>query len=128
MFAKKFMEVTFMANLETVGSKIRACRKSAKLTQEKLAEMVKISPTYLSEIETDRKQAGREVLCRIAKVLDVSVDYLLYAREEHNGDIKMIEWKILFEDCSGYEQNVLFDLVRSAKNILRDNSRLLNRK
>ena len=60
-----------MAKLVTVGSKIRACRKAAKMTQEKLAERVKISPTYLSEIETDRKQAGREVLCRIAKVLDV---------------------------------------------------------
>ncbi len=128
MFAKKFMEVTFMANLVTVGSKIRACRKAAKMTQEKLAERVKISPTYLSEIETDRKQAGREVLCKIAEELEVSVDYLLYARKEHNGDIKMVEWKILFEDCSGYEQNVLFELVRSAKNILRDNSRLLDRK
>ena len=98
------------------------------MTQEKLAERVKISPTYLSEIETDRKQAGREVLCKIAEELEVSVDYLLYARKEHNGDIKMVEWKILFEDCSGYEQNVLFELVRSAKNILRDNSRLLDRK
>ncbi len=117
-----------MANLVTVGSKIRACRKAAKMTQEKLAERVKISPTYLSEIETDRKQAGREVLCKIAEELEVSVDYLLYARKEHNGDIKMVEWKILFEDCSEYEQNVLFELVRSAKNILRDNSRLLDRK
>ncbi len=122
------MEVTFMADSETVGSKIRACRKAAKMTQEKLAERVKISPTYLSEIETNRKQAGREVLCKIAEELEVSVDYLLYARKEHNGDIKMVEWKILFEDCSGYEQNVLFELVRSAKNILRDNSRLLDRK
>lgn len=87
-----------------------------------------ISPTYMSEIENGRKQAGRDVLCAIAEVLDVSVDYLLYARKEHNGDIKMIEWKILFEDCSGYEQNVLFELVRSAKNILRDNSRLLGGK
>ena len=117
-----------MANSETTGEKIRAGRKRAKLTQEKLAEKVNISPTYLSEIENDRKQAGRDVLCAIAEVLDVSVDYLLYARKDHNGDIRMVEWKMLFEDCSGYEQNVLFELVRSAKKILRENSRLLREK
>lgn len=117
-----------MANSETTGEKIRAGRKRAKLTQEKLAEKVNISPTYLSEIENDHKQAGRDVLCSIAEVLDVSVDYLLYARKGHNGDIRMVEWKILFEDCSGYEQNVLFELVRSAKKILRENSRLLREK
>ncbi len=117
-----------MADSMTTGEKIRASRKQAKLTQEKLAEKVNISPTYLSEIENDRKQAGRDVLCSIAEVLDVSVDYLLYARKDHNGDIRMVEWKILFEDCSSYEQNVLFELVSSAKKILRENSRLLREK
>ena len=117
-----------MADSKTTGEKIRASRKQAKLTQEKLAEKVNISPTYLSEIENDRKKAGRDVLCSIAEVLDVSVDYLLYARKRHNGDIRMVEWKILIEDCSGYEQNVLFELVRSAKKILRENSKLFGSK
>ena len=67
-----------MADTETIGGKIKRCRKEAKLTQERLAELVNISPTYLSEIETNRKQPGRRVLCAIADALDVSVDYLLY--------------------------------------------------
>ena len=117
-----------MVDSKTIGKKIRECRKKAKMTQEQLAEEAGISPTYMSEIENGRKKAGRDVLCKIAEVLEVSVDYLLYARKEHNGDIKMVEWKILFEDCSGYEQNVLFDLVSSAKKILRENSRLIGRK
>ncbi len=85
-------------------------------------------PTYIAELENDHKQAGRDVLCSIAEVLDLSIDYLLYARKDHSGDIRMVEWKILFEDCSGYEQNVLFELVSSAKKILRENRKLLREK
>ena len=61
------------------------------------------------ETTGEKIRAGRNVLCAIAEVLDLSVDYLLYARNEHSGEIRMVEWKILFEDCSGYEQNVLFE-------------------
>lgn len=110
-----------MANSETVGSRIRECRRKAKLTQEKLAEKVNISPTYLSEIETDHKQAGRDVICAIAQELDVSLDYLLFTGKESKEDLRLEEWRILFQDCSGYEQKVLYELVRSAKSILREN-------
>lgn len=117
-----------MADPETIGGKIKRCRKEAKLTQERLAELVNISPTYLSEIETNRKQPGRRVLCAIAEALDVSVDYLLYYHDQHDGNIKMNEWKILLEDCSTYEKNVLFELAGSTKGILRKNSNLFHEK
>lgn len=117
-----------MTDKDSVGSRIRECRKKTGLTQEQLAEKVNISPTYLSEIETDRKQAGRKVLCTIAEVLDVSLDYLMYARKEHNGDIRAAEWRLLLDDCTGYERGVLYDLAKSAKSILRENSRLLKKK
>ncbi len=115
-----------MAIPETVGKRIKECRKGARLTQEKLAEMVNISPTYLSEIETGHKKAGREVMCNIAKALEVSLDYLMFAQEEHTKDFNPLEWKVLLEGCSRYEKNVLFDIARSTKEVLRKNRKWLN--
>ena len=117
-----------MANSETIGGRIKKCRKEAKLTQESLAELFDISPTYLSEIETNRKQAGLQVLCRIAEELGVSLDYLVFSQGEHTEEIKPVEWKILLEDCSKYERCVLYELVCCAKDILRANQGLFERK
>ena len=38
-------------NYKEIGNRIRQRRKELKLTQEKLSEILEITPTYISEIE-----------------------------------------------------------------------------
>ncbi len=59
-----------------IGSRIRNKRKEIGLSQEKLSEFANLSPSFLSGIELGRKPGAFDTYLRIAKVLNVSLDYL----------------------------------------------------
>lgn len=63
----------------TLGSTVRRLRHEADLTQEQLAERIEISPSYLSHIESDRREPRIEVLRRLAQELPVWPGLLLGA-------------------------------------------------
>lgn len=65
--------------LKALGERIRETRKEKGLTQLELAEKVKISPTYMSEIELGKSNFGVETLIRISEELQVSTDWLIRA-------------------------------------------------
>ena len=50
---------------------MRACRKRAGLSQEKLAEKAELHPVYISAVERGVKTISMDALVRIAKALDV---------------------------------------------------------
>ena len=54
-----------------VGQKIRAYRKQAGLSQEKLAEKASLSYKYLGEVERGCVNVSLDSLTRIAKALKV---------------------------------------------------------
>lgn len=56
-----------------VGQKIRAYRKQAGLTQEKLAEKASLSYKYLGELERGCVNVSLDSLMRIAKALKVKL-------------------------------------------------------
>ena len=62
-----------------MGSNLYKARLNAGLTQEKLAEMAGISPSYCTNLERGRKGMSADVLRRLADALNVSADSLLYS-------------------------------------------------
>lgn len=62
---------------ELLGKRIHEARKSKKLTQDELAEMINTSTVYISEIERGIKMPSIPVFISIAEALEVSADYLL---------------------------------------------------
>ncbi|WP_083262908.1 helix-turn-helix domain-containing protein [Merdimonas faecis] len=63
--------------MEGIGKRIKASRISAGLTQERLAEKVGISSTYLSAIECSVKEPKLSTFVRIANAIGASADDLL---------------------------------------------------
>ena len=61
----------------SLGGRIRGCREAHAWTQKELAEAARISVTFLSEVENDRRLPGAAVLLRLANTLGVSLDYLV---------------------------------------------------
>ena len=61
----------------TFGEKIKEARKKTGLSQEELAEIIGISRAAVAKWETDKGLPDIENLKAIAKLLDVSIDYLL---------------------------------------------------
>lgn len=61
----------------SIGKKIRYYREEKGYTQEKLAELVRISPNYLSAIERDVKIPKLETFLLIVNKLEVKADDIL---------------------------------------------------
>ena len=56
---------------------IKVWREFRGLTQQQLAEAVRISKPYLSQIETGKRRGTTEILATIANALNVSIDELV---------------------------------------------------
>lgn len=56
--------------LKIIGEKIRAIRKAKKLSQEKLAELSGLHPTYISNIEQGKVNASIYSYYMVSKALD----------------------------------------------------------
>jgi transcriptional regulator with XRE-family HTH domain len=58
--------------------KIKEIREEKGLTQTQLAILAKISQSYLSELESNKKSPTLRQLCKIADALDVMPGELVY--------------------------------------------------
>lgn len=65
-------------NYELLGKQIRKNRKLKKYTLEQLAEKLDVSTTFIGQIERAKGKPSLETLVKIANVLEVSVDSLLF--------------------------------------------------
>ncbi|MCI8539818.1 MAG: helix-turn-helix transcriptional regulator [Oscillospiraceae bacterium] len=61
-----------------VGANIEKCRTKAGLTQSELAEKAGVGVAFISRVERGQKLMKLQTLRRIAEVLNVSCDALLY--------------------------------------------------
>lgn len=71
-------------NYRKIGKRIQNKRKELKITQEKLSEIIDVSPSYISEIERGSSICSLSTIVNIAKILDLSLDYLVFGITEKN--------------------------------------------
>lgn len=71
-------------DLKVVGQRIRSARESKNLSQEDLASLVDLSPTYISVIERGVKVTKLDKFVAIANALEVSADSLLVDVVDHS--------------------------------------------
>lgn len=69
-------------NLTEIGSRIKAERKRRSLSQEKLAEMINVTPHYIYEIERGLKAMSLETLANMTEALEISSDFILFGDRE----------------------------------------------
>lgn len=61
---------------------IRKGRKNKKITQEELAEKLEVSPTHVKHIESGHRKPSIEILFEIAKILNISLDSVVFSKNE----------------------------------------------
>ena len=94
-----------------IGDQIKKLRKSKKISQDDLSEMLGISRSTLSKIENNRQTVDRETIKNISRVLDV--DYRVLVA----GDL--LENEVLL---SGSAEQI----IKSADSIMSETLRLRN--
>lgn len=95
-----------MNDKKQLGLKIRTLRKSKKITQEKLSEIVDISPRQMVKIEMGQVYPSIEVLQKIACALDVSIVNLF--DNEYYGDFEILKEKLHSKIDKLNEKNIRF--------------------
>lgn len=73
-------------NFKDIGARIKDKRIELKLTQEKLAELVGVTDTYIGAIERATSKCSIETLVKIAQVLNIDMDYMLFGTTVTNID------------------------------------------
>ena len=59
------------------AERIRALREDNDFTQQKLAEMIGMSQTGYSKYETGENDIPTQILIKLSRIYNVSIDYLL---------------------------------------------------
>lgn len=67
---------------EVAGKNIRLYRQAKGLTQEKLAELVNVSSSYIGYLERGLRTPSLDLLARIGTALDVEPTVLLYTTSD----------------------------------------------
>ena len=76
-----------------IGKNIRNLRKESGMTQDELAEELNVTRQALSNWERGKTEPDIETLTKIAEILDVSVEELIYGEEreeEHKTVVRQV--------------------------------------
>ena len=90
-------------NLAEMGERIKQLRMKQHKTQKYFADMLYISPSYLTLLEQGKRTATLDVLAQIAKVCDVSTDYLLFGNSFEQTDVNFKTFQRLSESATPKE-------------------------
>lgn len=109
------MELDYKA----IGKRIKIARIKADLTQERLSEIVNVSPSHMSNIETGTTRVSLTLIVAIANALSVTVDDILCdsvkaARVPYQNEIAD-----LVGDCDERELRIIAEVTAALKDSLR---------
>lgn len=108
-------------NFKLIRKRIKKVRKQRSLTQADLAELTGMSDSYISYIETAKKQASLESLIQISNALGITVDELLCGNQLYSLSDYQTDIDLLMDDCSLLERRFIYELISVAKYIIRNN-------
>ena len=106
-------------NYRLMGLKVKAFRKKRGLTQEKLAELVEYSTSYISNIENAHAKPSLEAVVRIANALKVSLNDLLMDSLKVGNVLAQGEVIKALEDCRPRETAIILENMNQMKRALR---------
>ena len=77
-------------NIE-IGARVKSARETRNMTQEYLAELIDVSPQYISDMERGVVGLSLQSLKRVCIALGVSSDLLLFGKKPENRADRLAE-------------------------------------
>ena len=91
--------------------------KKCGLTQEKLSEIIDVSPSYISEIERGSSISSLSTISKISQVLDIDLDYLIFGITKNNFDAVHTQ---LLDTIPQKNKKLFADLCEAIENVLKN--------
>ena len=102
-------------NYKALGKRIKLARIDRELTQERLAELVDLSPTHMSNIESGTAKVSLPALS--LSLDDLLSDSVTYARASLER-----EFQRMLDSCDEYELRIVRDTVQALTSSFHVNS------
>ena len=101
------------ANIDykAIGSHIKTARNNKGITQSKLAELLSVTPEYVSRIEIASTHPNLPMLAKISELLEVSLSSLLDGAAMSDPDYKLNEFSDLLERMPSPKRKLLYDFA-----------------
>lgn len=101
-----------MKNIDykAIGNRIKEGRKKAGITQERLSEIIDVSPSYISEIERGTSICSLAVLVNISEILSLNLDTLVNGITPNNADTSFSE---ILHDIPNKNQKLYIDICKN---------------
>ncbi|MGN0824179.1 MAG: helix-turn-helix domain-containing protein [Candidatus Coproplasma sp.] len=100
----------------TLGERVKLVRNANKLTREKLAELIDVSPRFLAEVESGKVGVSLQTLKNLCSALSTTSDYLLGLDNEN----KISQLELIYNQLSNVDEKfypLIFALINELKNI-----------
>jgi transcriptional regulator with XRE-family HTH domain len=104
----------------TLGANLKRYRCFRGLSQAKLAEMVDISPNFISDIETGKRWLSSDTLVNLAEALKIEVFEFLKPAEAITGDAAALLTKYTEEASNALGELVAQPLENLRKQYLQE--------
>lgn len=98
---------------KAIGKRIKEKRNKLGMTQEKLSELINVSPSYISEIERGTSICSLAVLVNMAEILELNLDNLINGINENNVDVSFSE---ILKGIPKKNQKLYIDICKSIAN------------
>ena len=99
-----------MIDYKIIGQRVQKTRMGLGMTQESLAEKLRVSTNYLSKIETGREKPNLEMLAKISVAVDVSLADLLTGVVEGRQYLQK-DFADILASCSPEKVRLMYDVL-----------------
>ena len=115
-------EEVFMGDVELkkldkveIGRRVRVRREFLELSRDRLAEMIDVSPQFLSDIEYGHKGMSVKTLFALSQVLRISADFLLAGKVDQTEE-KALQFR---EEINAMLDHFSEDQLKGVSGIIR---------
>lgn len=105
--------------LKEIGARVRKARLAKSYSQSQLAEILDVSPQYISNIEAGKNAMSIVMLMKIVDTLGVSADWVLRCNTQEAVQITTNEFNVLLKDCTPEERDALMRMLQGMKDTIR---------
>jgi len=94
-----------------MGERLKKARIQKGFTQEKLAEIMKVSVAYISRIETGKTHVNLKRLNELCGLLEISESYILDGASDHSTTYLNNELSSILKDCSSKDKELIYQIA-----------------
>lgn len=98
-----------LSSFKQMGIRLAQARNAARLSQEKLAERIGISPGHLSKLERGVAAISLTDLNRICEELDVEADWILFGQQAPATADQLERMERLVRQCDSRTLSIMLD-------------------